>query len=144
VDGQQLMQDARVHQETPRMKSPCLNMAARWWMRHTEELYRFMKPVCAERMCRTRQQGCMTSVSEHVEGVNADFGRTLVHRTRTLTVPDAAPGDPAFYDILHAYMGYRTWLLSQRFPGGSRWQCIARRRFDAYKRCPIISMRRLT
>ena len=74
-----------------------------------DELYRFMKPGVKENEC----VGVVSKVlydlgSEHVEGVNAISGERCSPHPHVYTDRVLRPGDPAFFDILHSYNGYRT------------------------------------
>src|SRR6266542_2396625 len=46
--------------------------------------------------------------SEHVEGVNAISGERCAPHPHVYSDRILRPGDPAFFDILHSYNGYRT------------------------------------
>ena len=68
--------------------------------------------------------------SEHVEGVNAISGERCSPHPHVYSDRFIRPGDPAFFDILHSYMGYRTCYY-RTFAVGSA--SLAQR--DAYKIC---------
>jgi Xaa-Pro aminopeptidase len=68
--------------------------------------------------------------SEHVEGVNAISGERCSPHPHVFTDRMLRPGDPAYFDILHAYNGYRTCYY-RTFAVGS----ASRAQVDAYKRC---------
>jgi Xaa-Pro aminopeptidase len=68
--------------------------------------------------------------SEHVEGVNAISGERCSPHPHIFSDRVMRPGDPAYYDILHSYMGYRTCYY-RTFVLGSASQA----QVDAYKRC---------
>ena len=96
-----------------------------------EELYRFMKPGVRENEC----VGVVSKVlydlgSEHVEGVNAISGERCSPHPHVYTDRVLRPGDPAFFDILHSYNGYRTCYY-RTFAVGSASPAMV----DAYKRC---------
>ena len=46
--------------------------------------------------------------SEYVEGVNAISGERCSPHPHVFSDRAHRPGDPAYFDILHSYMGYRT------------------------------------
>jgi len=74
-----------------------------------DELYRAMKPGMSENQC----VGLVSKVlydlgSEHVEGVNAISGERCNPHPHVFADRILRPGDPAYFDILHAYLGYRT------------------------------------
>jgi len=68
--------------------------------------------------------------SEHVEGVNAISGERCSPHPHVFTDRMLRPGDPAYFDILHSYNGYRTCYY-RTFAVGSASQA----QVDAYKRC---------
>lgn len=129
VDGQQLMQAARViktQDEITLLTTACMMVDAAY-----DELYRAMKPGMRENEC----VGLVAKVlydlgSEHVEGVNAISGERCNPHPHVYTDRALRPGDPAYFDILHSYMGYRTCYY-RTFVIGSASQA----QVDAYKRC---------
>jgi Xaa-Pro aminopeptidase len=129
VDGQQLMQAARViktQDEITLLNTACMMVDAAY-----DELYRAMKPGMKENEC----VGLVSKVlydlgSEHVEGVNAISGERCNPHPHVYTDRVLRPGDPAYFDILHSYMGYRTCYY-RTFVIGSASQA----QVDAYKRC---------
>src|ERR671934_45809 len=68
--------------------------------------------------------------SEHVEGVNAISGERCSPHPHVFTDRMLRPGDPAYFDILHAFNGYRTCYY-RTFAVGSASHALV----DAYKRC---------
>ena len=72
----------------------------------------------------------MTTGSEYVEGVNAISGERCSPHPHVFSDRAHRPGDPAYFDILHSYMGYRTCYY-RTFAVGSASQEMV----DAYKRC---------
>ncbi len=129
VDGQQLMQEARVIKTQDEIA--LLNTAASMVDAAYDELYRAMQPGMREDECVGLVSNVLYSMgSEYVEGVNAISGERCnphphLHSDRRLR-----PGDPAYFDILHSYMGYRTCYY-RTFVVGSASQA----QVDAYKRC---------
>jgi Xaa-Pro aminopeptidase len=96
-----------------------------------DELYRAMKPGMSENEC----VGLVSKVlydlgSEHVEGVNAISGERCSPHPHVFADRILRPGDPAYFDILHAYLGYRTCYY-RTFVVGS----ASRAQVDAYTRC---------
>jgi Xaa-Pro dipeptidase len=129
VDGQQVYLDAR------RIKTPdeitLLTTAATLVDAAYDELYRFLRPGVRENEC----VGLVAKVlydlgSEHVEGVNAISGERCAPHPHVYSDRILRPGDPAFFDILHSYNGYRTCYY-RCFAVGSA--SVAMR--DAYVRC---------
>jgi Xaa-Pro aminopeptidase len=129
VDGQQLMHQVRkikTQDEITLLNTACMMVDAAY-----EELYRFMRPGVRENEC----VGVVSKVlydlgSEHVEGVNAISGERCSPHPHVYTDRVLRPGDPAFFDILHSYNGYRTCYY-RTFAVGSASPAMV----DAYKRC---------
>ncbi|HEV2919012.1 MAG TPA: Xaa-Pro peptidase family protein [Actinomycetota bacterium] len=129
VDGQQVFLDAR------RIKTPdeitLLTTAATLVDAAYDELYRFLRPGVRENEC----VGLVAKVlydlgSEHVEGVNAISGERCAPHPHVYSDRILRPGDPAFFDILHSYNGYRTCYY-RCFAVGSASPAMR----DAYVRC---------
>jgi Xaa-Pro aminopeptidase len=129
VDGQQLMQRARViktQDEITLLDTACMMVDAAY-----DELYRQMKPGIRENECVGLVNKVLYDMgSEHVEGVNAISGERCSPHPHVYTDRALRPGDPAYFDILHSYMGYRTCYY-RTFAVGSASQALV----DAYKRC---------
>jgi Xaa-Pro dipeptidase len=129
VDGQQVFLDARC------LKSPgeiaLLTQACSMVDAAYEELYEFLRPGVRENEC----VGLVSKVlydlgSEYVEGVNAISGERCSPHPHVYSDRLIRPGDPAFFDILHSHLGYRTCYY-RCFAVGSA--SPAQR--DAYVRC---------
>ena len=129
VDGQQVFLEAR------RVKTPdeigLLTQAASMVDAAYDRLYEFLRPGVRENEC----VGLVSKVlydlgSEYVEGVNAISGERCAPHPHVFSDRLLRPGDPAFFDILHSYMGYRTCYY-RTFAVGSA--SVAQR--DAYTRC---------
>ncbi len=129
VDGQQLMQEARViktEDEITLLNTACMMVDAAY-----EELYRAMRPGMRENECVGLVNKVLYDLgSEHVEGVNAISGERCNPHPHVYTDRVLRPGDPAYFDILHSYMGYRTCYYRTFFIGSA-----SRAQVDAYKRC---------
>jgi Xaa-Pro aminopeptidase len=129
TDGQALMQDVRklkTEDEIVLLNTACAMVDAAY-----EELFRALKPGLRE----NEAVGLVSKVlydlgSEHVEGVNAISGERCSPHPHVFTDRMLRPGDPAYFDILHAYNGYRTCYY-RTFAVGS----ASRAQVDAYKRC---------
>jgi Xaa-Pro aminopeptidase len=129
VDGQQVMQQARLiktQDEVTLLNTACMMVDAAY-----DKLYRTMKPGMRENEC----VGLVAKVlydlgSEHVEGVNAISGERCSPHPHVYTDRALRPGDPAYFDILHAYNGYRTCYY-RTFAVGSASPAMV----DAYRRC---------
>lgn len=129
VDGQQLMQQARLlktQDEVTLLSTACMMVDAAY-----DELYRALRPGIRENEC----VGLVSKVlydlgSEHVEGVNAISGERCSPHPHVYTDRALRPGDPAYFDILHSYNGYRTCYY-RTFAVGS----ASPAQVDAYKYC---------
>jgi Xaa-Pro aminopeptidase len=129
VDGQQLMHEVRKIKTQDEIT--LLNTATMMVDAAYDELYRFMKPGVKENEC----VGVVSKVlydlgSEHVEGVNAISGERCSPHPHVYTDRVLRPGDPAFFDILHSFNGYRTCYY-RTFAVGSASPAMV----EAYKRC---------
>jgi Xaa-Pro aminopeptidase len=129
VDGQQVFLEARrtkTADEIALLTTACSLVDAAY-----DELYRFLRPGVRENEC----VGLVSKVlydlgSEHVEGVNAISGERCSPHPHVYSDRILRPGDPAFFDILHSYNGYRTCYY-RCFAVGS----ASRAMNDAYRRC---------
>jgi len=129
VDGQQLMAVARMiktEDEITLLNTACMMVDAAY-----DELYRFMKPGVRENECVGLVSKILFDMgSEQVEGVNAISGERCSPHPHVYTDRSLRPGDPAYFDILHSYNGYRTCYY-RTFAIGSASQS----QVDAYKKC---------
>jgi Xaa-Pro aminopeptidase len=129
VDGQQAFLAARrikTDDEIGLLTHACAMVDAAY-----EELYEFLRPGVRENEC----VGLVSKVlydlgSEYVEGVNAISGERCSPHPHVYSDRLLRPGDPAFFDILHSHLGYRTCYY-RCFAVGSA--SAAQR--DAYTRC---------
>ncbi len=107
VDGQQLMQDARTIKTQDEIL--LLNHAAMLVDAAYDELYRNLRPGIRENECVALVSKLLYDMgSEYVEGVNAISGERCSPHPHNFTDRALRPGDPAYFDIIHSYMGYRT------------------------------------
>ena len=129
VDGQQLMQRARViktEDEVLLLNQACAMVDAAY-----EELYRAMRPGMRENECVGLVNKVLYDMgSEFVEGVNAISGERCSPHPHVYTDRALRPGDPAYFDILHSFMGYRTCYYRTFAVAGASKALV-----DAYKRC---------
>src|SRR6266498_3855641 len=129
VDCQALMQDARMlktQDEITLLTTACAMVDAAY-----EELFRALKPGMRENDCVALVNRVLYELgSEHVEGVNAISGERCSPHPHVFTDRILRPGDPVYFDILHAYMGYRTCYY-RCFAIGSASHALN----EAYKRC---------
>jgi Xaa-Pro aminopeptidase len=128
VDGQQIFLEARRVKTKDEIK--LLTQAASMVDAAYDRLYEFLRPGVRENEC----VGLVSKVlydlgSEYVEGVNAISGERCAPHPHVYSDRLIRPGDPAFFDILHSYMGYRTCYY-RTFAVGSA--SVAQR--DAYVR----------
>src|SRR5215467_12094036 len=128
VDGQQVFLEARrtkTGDEISLLAQACAMVDAAY-----TELYEFLRPGVRENEC----VGLVSKVlyglgSEYVEGVNAISGERCSPHPHVYSDRLIRPGDPAFFDILHSHLGYRTCYY-RTFAVGSA--SVAQR--DAYVR----------
>jgi Xaa-Pro aminopeptidase len=129
VDGQQLMQRARViktQDEISLLDHACMMVDAAY-----DELYRAIKPGMRENECVGLVNKVLYDLgSEHVEGVNAISGERCSPHPHVYSDRVLRPGDPAYFDILHSHLGYRTCYY-RTFAISSASRALV----DAYKRC---------
>lgn len=129
VDGQQLMAEVRMiksQDEITLLNTACMMVDAAY-----DELYRALKPGIKENECVGLVNKVLYDLgSEHVEGVNAISGERCSPHPHVYTDRVLRQGDPAYFDILHSYMGYRTCYY-RTFAVGSASPALV----DAYKRC---------
>ena len=129
VDGQQLLQRSRMiktQDEITLLDTACMMVDAAY-----EELYRSMRAGIRENECVALVNKVLYDMgSEFVEGVNAISGERCSPHPHVFTDRALRPGDPAYFDILHSYMGYRTCYY-RTFAVASASRAL----IDAYKRC---------
>ncbi|WP_332603218.1 M24 family metallopeptidase [Arthrobacter sp. S2(2024)] len=107
VDGQQVFMEARrvkTHDEIRLLTQAASMVDAAY-----EELYRFLRPGVRENEAVGLVAKTLYDLgSEYVEGVNAISGERCSPHPHVFSDRLIRPGDPAFFDILHSYNGYRT------------------------------------
>jgi len=128
VDGQQVFLEARRTKTTDEIS--LLSQACAMVDAAYTQLYEFLRPGVRENEC----VGLVSKVlydlgSEYVEGVNAISGERCSPHPHVYSDRLIRPGDPAFFDILHSHLGYRTCYY-RTFAVGSA--SVAQR--DAYVR----------
>ncbi len=129
VDGQQVFLAAR------RIKTKdeitLLTTAASMVDAAYDQLYEFLRPGVKENECVGLVNKVLYDMgSEHVEGVNAISGERCSPHPHVFSDRALRPGDPAFFDILHSFMGYRTCYY-RTFAVGSASPALR----DAYTIC---------
>jgi len=129
VDGQQVFLEARrikTKDEISLLTQACSMVDAAY-----DRLYEALRPGIRENECVGLVSKTLYDLgSEYVEGVNAISGERCSPHPHVYSDRLLRPGDPAFFDILHSYMGYRTCYY-RTFAVGSA--SVAQR--DAYTRC---------
>ena len=129
VDGQQVFLEARrikTRDEITLLTTACSMVDAAY-----DGLYEFLRPGVRENECVGLVSKILYDLgSEHVEGVNAISGERCSPHPHVFSDRILRPGDPAFFDILHSYMGYRTCYY-RTFAVGS----ASPSQRDAYVRC---------
>ncbi|MEO9180415.1 MAG: Xaa-Pro peptidase family protein, partial [Acidimicrobiales bacterium] len=129
VDGQQVFLEARRIKTTDEIS--LLTQAASMVDAAYDELYTFLRPGVRENECVGLVNKTLYDLgSEHVEGVNAISGERCSPHPHVFSDRLIRPGDPAFFDILHSFNGYRTCYY-RTFAVGSA--SVAQR--DAYTKC---------
>lgn len=129
VDGMQLLQESRMIKTADEIT--LLNTAAMMVDAAYEDLYRAMRPGVRENDLVAIASNTLYKMgSEYVEGVNAISGERCSPHPHVFSDRNLRPGDPAYFDILHSYMGYRTCYY-RTFAVGSASQS----QINAYKRC---------
>jgi Xaa-Pro dipeptidase len=129
VDGQQVFLKARAiktKDEIGLLSQACSMVDAAY-----DELYQFLRPGVRENECVGLVSKILYDLgSEYVEGVNAISGERCSPHPHVFSDRLIRPGDPAFFDILHSHLGYRTCYY-RTFAVASA--SVAQR--DAYTRC---------
>jgi len=129
VDGQQVFLEARRIKTSDEIS--LLTHAASMVDAAYEHLYEFLRPGVRENETVGLVAKTLYDLgSEHVEGVNAISGERCSPHPHVFSDRILRPGDPAFFDILHSYNGYRTCYY-RTFAVGSA--SAAQR--DAYRIC---------
>jgi Xaa-Pro aminopeptidase len=131
-DGQQVMQEARMiktRDEIVLLDTACMMVDAAY-----DQLFEALRPGIRENECVGLVSKALFDMgSEHVEGVNAISGERCSPHPHVYTDRALRPGDPAYFDIIHSFLGYRTCYYRTFVVGsGSRSQV------DAYKKCRYI------
>jgi len=107
VDGQQVFMEARRIKTSDEIR--LLTQAASMVDAAYEDLYRFLRPGVRENEAVGLVAKTLYDLgSEYVEGVNAISGERCSPHPHVFSDRLIRPGDPAFFDILHSFNGYRT------------------------------------
>jgi Xaa-Pro aminopeptidase len=96
-----------------------------------EEIYRMLRPGVYEHEIVGRAHQLLFEMgSEGVEAVNAVSGDRCNPHPHVFSDRLLRPGDQAFFDIIHSFMGYRTCYYRTFNVGG-----VTHAQLDAYARC---------
>ena len=96
-----------------------------------EEIYRMLRPGVHEHKIVARAQQLLFELgSEQVEAINAVSGDRCNPHPHVFSDRLLRPGDQAFFDVIHSFMGYRTCYYRTFNVGG-----ISQSQLDAYKQC---------
>jgi Xaa-Pro dipeptidase len=96
-----------------------------------EEIYRVLRPGVTENQVVAQAMKLLFELgSEHVEAINAISGERCNPHPHTFSDRLLRPGDQAFFDIIHSFMGYRTCYYRTFNVGYATPSQI-----DAYKQC---------
>lgn len=129
VDGQQPMLSARrikTQDEITLLDTACMMVDAAY-----EDLYEFMRPGMKENECvAVMAKRLLDMGSEHVEGINAISGERCSPHPHLYSDRVLRPGDPAYFDVTHAHLGYRTCYYRTFAVGSASAAQVA-----AYRRC---------
>jgi Xaa-Pro aminopeptidase len=107
VDGQQVFMEARRVKTSDEVT--LLTQAASMVDAAYEDLYEFLRPGVRENEAVGLVSKRLYDLgSEYVEGVNAISGERCSPHPHVYSDRIIRPGDPAFFDILHSFNGYRT------------------------------------
>src|SRR5215475_2751390 len=96
-----------------------------------EEIYRSLRPGVREHEVVARAMQILYELgSEQVEAINAVSGDRCNPHPHVFSDRLLRPGDQAFFDVIHSFMGYRTCYYRTFNVGG-----VTRSQVDAYKQC---------
>jgi Xaa-Pro aminopeptidase len=129
IDGQQLLLEARKIKTKDEIT--LLTAAAGLVDAAYDALYPVLRPGFRENDAVALVSKVLYELgSEYVEGVNAISGERCSPHLHVFSDRALRPGDPAYFDIIHSFMGYRTCYY-RTFVIGSASQA----QVDAYTRC---------
>jgi len=96
-----------------------------------EEIYRMLRPGVYEHEIVGRAHQLLFEMgSDQVEAINAVSGDRCNPHPHVFSDRLLRPGDQAFFDVIHSFMGYRTCYYRTFNVGG-----ISQSQLDAYKQC---------
>ena len=98
-----------------------------------EEIYRLLRPGVHEHEVVARAQQLLFELgSDHVEAINAVSGDRCNPHPHVFSDRLLRPGDQAFFDVIHSFMGYRTCYYRTFNVGGDL--AVPARRLQAVPR----------
>ena len=96
-----------------------------------ERIYELLRPGIREHEIVAEAQRLLFELgSEQVEAINAVSGDRCNPHPHVFSDRLLRPGDQAFFDIIHSFMGYRTCYYRTFCVGGA-----TQSQLDAYKQC---------
>jgi Xaa-Pro aminopeptidase len=96
-----------------------------------EQIYRTLRPGIREHEVVADAQRLLFELgSEQVEAINAVSGERCNPHPHVFSDRLLRPGDQAFFDIIHSFMGYRTCYYRTFCVGG-----VTPSQLDAYRQC---------
>ena len=129
ADAQPVMMRARAIKTEDEIA--LLEHAARMVDAVYEEIYRTLRPGVREHEVVANAMRLLFELgSEQVEAINAVSGDRCNPHPHVFSDRLLAPGDQAFFDIIHSFMGYRTCYYRTFNVGG-----VTHSQLDAYKQC---------
>ena len=129
TDGSQVLLEARTI-KTPE-EIALLDQSAGLVDAVYEEIYRLLRPGVREHEIVARAMKLLFELgSEQVEAINAVSGDRCNPHPHVFSDRLLRPGDQAFFDVIHSFMGYRTCYYRTFNVGG-----VTRSQIDAYKQC---------
>jgi Xaa-Pro aminopeptidase len=129
TDGTQVMLDARRIKTVDEIA--LLDHAAGIVDAVYEQIYEQLRPGVREHEIVANAQKLLFELgSEQVEAINAVSGDRCNPHPHVFSDRLLRPGDQAFFDIIHSFMGYRTCYYRTFNVGG-----VSQSQLDAYKQC---------
>jgi Xaa-Pro aminopeptidase len=129
TDGSQVLLDARTIKTAEEIA--LLDQSAGLVDAVYDEIYRMLRPGVYEHEIVARAHQLLFEMgSEQVEAVNAVSGDRCNPHPHVFSDRLLRPGDQAFFDIIHSFMGYRTCYYRTFNIGG-----VSPSQLDAYKQC---------
>jgi Xaa-Pro aminopeptidase len=96
-----------------------------------DEIYRMLRPGVREHDVVARATALLFELgSEQVEAINAVSGDRCNPHPHVFSDRLLRPGDQAFFDVIHSFMGYRTCYYRTFNVGG-----VTQSQIDAYTQC---------